>query len=348
MKEVTIIVPIYNVEKYLRDCFESLLKQTSDSFEVLAVNDGSKDGCKAIIDEYTEKYPKKIRAIHKENGGYGSVLQLAIQECDTPYFLVCDPDDTLEPNAVEVLLNLAKVSKADLTVGAKTFVYENSTARDYDPAVNTEFAELKTNRVYRKGTEEFDNLFFIDPSPHAKLYKRNLSTSIRFPQKVGYTDNLLFYMNLLQADSVIYTDEALANYLINRTGNSMQDVRYAAMNGEIDVFKTIIDQAEEKKDVPDIFWYRMFESFKFMLYKTRRMNCTSEQYKETLDHLETFLLKLVPYGEQILPYYRHYAKTKAVERLSDELLMRERTERAAFARIKRKISKAFVPAQAQN
>ena len=58
MKEVTIIAPIYNVEKYLRDCFESLLKQTSDRFEVLAVNDGSKDGCKSIIDEYTEKYPK--------------------------------------------------------------------------------------------------------------------------------------------------------------------------------------------------------------------------------------------------------------------------------------------------
>ena len=341
MREVTIIVPIYNVEKYLRDCFESLLKQTSDAFEVLAVNDGSKDGCKAIIDEYVKKYQDVIRAIHKENGGYGSVLQLAIRECDTPYFLVCDPDDTLEPQAVEVLLDLARVSEADLTVGAKTFVYENSTERDYDPAFNREYAVLRTNTVYRKGTEEFHDLFFLDPSPHAKLYKRNLSTLIRFPEKVGYTDNLLFYMNLLQADSVIYTDQALANYLINRAGNSMQDVRYAAMNGEIDVFKTIVDQAEEKNSVPDIFWYRMFESFKFMLYKTRRMNCTSDQYKETLEHLETFLLKLLPYGEQIKPYYRKYTKTKVVERFRDELMMNEKTERAAFARIKQKMCRAY-------
>ena len=63
MKEVTIIVPIYKVEKYLRACFDSLLKQTSDSFVVLAVNDGSPDNSQAIIDEYTEKYPKLIIAI---------------------------------------------------------------------------------------------------------------------------------------------------------------------------------------------------------------------------------------------------------------------------------------------
>ncbi len=121
----------------------------------------------------------------------------------------------------------------------------------------------------------------------------------------------------------------------------MQDVRYAAMNGEIDVFKAIVDQAEEKNSVPDIFWYRMFESFKFMLYKTRRMNCTADQYKETLEHLETFLLKLLPYGEQIKPYYRKYTKTKVVERFRDELMMNEKTERAAFARVKRKMCRAY-------
>ena len=345
MKEVTIIVPIYNVEPYLKACFESLLKQTSREFEILAVNDGSKDGCPAILDDYAKQYPDLIKAVHKENGGYGSVLELAIQECNTPYFLVCDPDDTLEPDAVETLLSLAKMSQADLTVGAKYFVYEDSDAKDYDRAYNSTFAELKSNTVYRRETEEFQNLFFIDPSPHAKLYKRELSTSIRFPKKVGYTDNLLFYMNLLQADSVIYTDHALANYLINRTGNSMQDVRFAAMNGEISVFETIVDQAEEKPAVPDIFWYRMFESFKFMLYKTRRMNCDRQQYEETLDHLEQFLLKLTPHAEAIRPLYQRYTKNGMIEQLSDRMLLNETTRKLSFARTKRKMIRAFTEAQ---
>ncbi|MBQ9327071.1 MAG: glycosyltransferase family 2 protein [Solobacterium sp.] len=341
MKEVTIIVPIYNVEKYLRACFDSLLNQTSKEFVVLAVNDGSPDGCDAIIREYVDRYPEVIKGIKKENGGYGGVLQLAIKELDTPYFLVCDPDDTLEPEAVETLLNLAKVSGADLTVGAKNFVYEDSSEKDYDFAYNRDFAELLPNTVYRKGSTSFNDLFFIDPSPHAKLYKTTLAQKIFFPEKVGYTDNLLFYISLLNADTVIYTDTALSNYLINRTGNSMQDVSYKAMNGEIGVFKTILNQASRIKDVPDIFWYRMFESFKFMLYKTRRVNGTTEQYEELLDYLETYLQKLLPERQEILTYYKQYSRTKVLESVRDRQLLNERSEKRTYQRLKKKMMKEF-------
>ena len=341
MKEVTIIVPIYNVEKYLRACFESLLKQTSDAFTVLAVNDGSPDNSQTIIEEYTAKYPDLIRGIQKENGGYGSVLQLAIQEITTPYFLVCDPDDTIEPDAVETLLSLAKVSGADLTAGAKTFVYENSEERNYDCAYNKEFAQLKPHTVLRAGTPEFENLFFLDPSPHAKLYKKSLSRNIEFPTKVGYTDNLLFYMNLLQADRVIYTDRSLADYLIDRAGNSMGDVRYSAMSGEIRVFRSILAQASELPQVPGIFWYRMFESFKFMLYKTRRLACTEEEYGQILDQLEEFLRELLPHRQEILPYYRKYTEAKIVEKLRDQRLLEPAGEKRTYARLKRKMEKEF-------
>lgn len=342
MKKVTIIVPIYNVEKYLPTCFESLLHQTSSDYEILAVSDGSPDHCEEIIEEYAKKYPELIKPVYKENGGYGSVLEYAIRHIQTPYYLVCDPDDTLENNAVEELLSLAEVSGADLTVGAKTFVYENSEDKDYDCAYNRQYAELKPNTVYRKGTEEFNNLFFLDPSPHAKLYRTRLGQILSFPKKVGYTDNLLFYMNLLQADKVIYTDESLANYLIDRSGNSMGDVRVKAMNGEIDVFRSILEQAEKLKDVPDIFWYRMFASYKFMLYKTRRMDCTLEEYAETLDHLETFLIQLLPHSNGIRPWYRKYTSARIAERLSDECLLNESTEPIAFKRVKRKMIKEFL------
>ena len=108
-------------------------------------------------------------------------------------------------------------------------------------------------------------MFFIDPSPHAKLYRTDIARNIKFPEKVGYTDNLLFYISLLNSKKVIYTDKALANYLVNRTGNTMTDVSYKAMNGQILVFKTILTQAEKLTDVRDIFYYRMFESYKFLL-----------------------------------------------------------------------------------
>ncbi len=339
--EVTIVVPIYKVEKYLRACFESLLKQTSSLFTVLAINDGSPDNCEDIIKEYCQKYPDKIKGIKKENGGYGSVLQVALKEIKTPYFLVCDPDDTLEDNAVETLLNLAKISGADITVGAKTFVYEDSTDRDYDLAYNKEFVTLKTDTVYKNTTKEFDDLFFIDPSPHAKLYRTELAKGIKFPEHVGYTDNLLFYISLLNSKKVIYTNKALANYLVNRTGNTMTDVSYKAMNGQILVFKTILTHADKLENVPDIFYYRMFESYKFMLYQSRRMNCSKEDYETTLNYLGTFVEKLCVHEKEIKPLYKKYTKNAFVEKNKDLALMNKNLFSFTYSHIVKKMVKEF-------
>lgn len=338
MAQVTIIVPIYKVEKYLRDCFDSLLKQTSKDFTVLAVNDGSPDGCDDIIKEYVSAHRDVIKGIKKENGGYGSVLQLAIKECNTPYFLVCDPDDTLQPKAVETLLRLATVSRADITIGAKLIMKEGQDIREYDAAYNKAYTKLKTNTVYNRGSEDFDDLFFIDPSPHAKLYRTDLARDIHFPEHVSYTDNMLFYLSLLKAEKVIYTDEPLADYLVNRTGNTMTDISYPAMNGQIMVFKSIVIQAENiRTDIPDMFWYRMFESFKFMLYQMKRMDGTKAQYEETLNYLETFLEKLTVHGKAIKPLYRKYNKSAVIERFRDEAMMNPKRYDSTYEGLKTKM-----------
>ena len=88
--KVSVVVPVYNVEKYIRKCLESLINQDYDNYDVLVVNDGSPYNEQAIIDEYAKKYPKIIKSIVKENGGYGSVLQLAFEISDSEYILVCD------------------------------------------------------------------------------------------------------------------------------------------------------------------------------------------------------------------------------------------------------------------
>lgn len=341
MSKVTIVVPIYNVEKYLKACFDSLLQQTSDAYEVLAISDGSPDNSKEIMDFYAQKYPEKIHVLYKENGGYGSVLQKAISIITTPYFLVCDPDDTLEPTAVEQLLKLANMSGADISIGAKSFVYDGSVAKDYSPSYNTEFTRLHANHIYHKGSSEFDDLFFVDPSPHAKLYRTSLAKNIVFPEKVGYTDNLLFYISLLQAKKVIYSDQSMANYLVDRPGNTMTDVSVKAMKGMILVFKTIVTQASVLKDVPDMFWYRMFESFKYMLYQTKRLNATLEEYGLVMDELETYLAKLIPFSKKITPIYQKYTKTRLLEKLRDISLLQQNLSAITYARLKKRMLESF-------
>lgn len=341
MPQVTIIVPIYNVEKYLRKCFDSLLAQTCRDFVVYAVNDGSRDGCDAIIKEYVQKYPDLIKGIKKANGGYGSVLNVAIKETRTPYFLVCDADDTLESNAVETLLNMARVSDADICVGAKMLMFADSTIKEYDAAYNKEFTHLQKDTVYRTERPEAEGLWFINPSPHAKLYRTSLARGIQFPEHVGYTDNMLFYLSLLKAKKVIYTDQPLADYLINRAGNSMSDKSPAAMNGEILVFKSILTQASYFKDVPDMFYYRMFEAFRYMLQEMAHMEGTDEDFTVAMDYLGTFLKNLTAYQDAIRSRYQVYAKVRPLERVRDLALMNPHFSSAAFARLEKKMLTEF-------
>ena len=344
MPKVTIIVPIYNVEKYVRACFESLRLQSGNDHVVLAVNDGSPDNSQEIIDEYTEKYPDLFHSIVKENGGYGSVLQRAIAEIKTPYFLVCDPDDTLEDTAVKTLLDLSEVSGADITCGAKSYVYDGSDRKDYTPSYNDTFVKLKVNTVYHRDRDDFADLFFLDPSPHAKLYKTDVARNITFLTKVGYTDNMLFYLSLLDASKVVYTDISLANYLVDRPGNTMTDVSYKAISGQTSVFRSIIEQAEKRKNVPDIFWYRMFESFKYILYQTRRLNCTQEQYEQAMDQLGELVACLRPHADVIRPLYRKYTRNAFVEKQRDAFLLTERFGERTFGRLKKKMAAEFAAA----
>ena len=333
MKEVTILVPIYKVEPYLRTCFDSLLQQTSQNFTVLAVNDGSPDHSQAIIDAYEAQYPDKIHGIRKENGGYGSVLQLAVQKMDTPYFLVCDPDDSLAENAVEKLLAMAKMADSDITIGARTLLYEGSSKRTYDPCFNKEFGTLKPDTVYRPREKEAEILWFINPSPHAKLYKTKPARSISFPEHVGYTDNMLFYLSLLRAQKVVYTDQSLANYLINRAGNTMTDIRAASMHAQILVFKSILEQAEAIHPLPDIFWYRMFETFRYLLYQLPFLDTDDAGFTAAAADLETFLRMLLTQGKAIRHLDRIYAKGGPAVKINDMALLRKSLEPLAYKRL---------------
>ncbi|MCI5773026.1 MAG: glycosyltransferase family 2 protein [Erysipelotrichaceae bacterium] len=335
MAKITVVVPIYNVEKYLRKCFDSLLEQTFDDFVVMAVNDGSPDDSQTIIDEYVNKYPQKIIGIKKPNGGYGSVLQMAIARMESEYFLVCDPDDYLAKDALAHLYQLASIGDCDLVIGAKNYIYDGSDRVDYDLAYNKHYVHLDVNKVYKRGSERFGDLLFVDPSPHSKLYRQKLAANIKFPTKVGYTDNLLFYVSLLNSNNVIYTDQACAYYLIDRPGNSMSDVSPKAIDGNILVFKNVISQCAALQ-APDMFYYRMFESYKFILRELDRMLGDKEDVSQRLNSLYGLVELLIPYRQQIFKVYGSYSKAKIVEKIKDRLLLEPKTSKLIYKDIMKK------------
>lgn len=260
MAKVSIIVPIYNVEKYVAKCLDSLLKQTFKDIEIWAVIDGSPDNSVNIVKEFTKK-DKRIKCIEKENGGYGSVLEYAINNINTDYFLICDPDDWISDNAVELLYNAAKKDDLDLVMANYYEVYDNddikhkSSISAYPNVFTPEFG-----KVYNK-QNGLDKFLFLKESPHAKLYRTSIARNFTFPRKVSYTDSLLFILFVVQCNKAMCLDDGLAYYLIEREGNTMTDVNPKIADYYYTVFTSTVDQYEKGKNRNEYFYYRMFLKF---------------------------------------------------------------------------------------
>jgi len=111
----SIIVPVYNVEKYLPKCIESILKQTYQDYELLLVNDGTKDNSQSIIDKYTEKYPDKVKGFIKENGGLSDARNYGVRRASGEYIIFIDSDDYIDERLLEnVYKEIEKYSKLDV------------------------------------------------------------------------------------------------------------------------------------------------------------------------------------------------------------------------------------------
>ena len=116
MSMVSIIVPIYNIEGYIRECIDSILAQTYPDFELILVDDGSPDNCGRICDEYAEK-DVRIKVIHKENGGLTSARNAGLSVAKGDWIMHVDGDDWIEPDMIESLIEAAKAAEADLVFG---------------------------------------------------------------------------------------------------------------------------------------------------------------------------------------------------------------------------------------
>ncbi|MDD2592493.1 MAG: glycosyltransferase family 2 protein [Erysipelotrichaceae bacterium] len=333
MSKVTIVVPTYNVEAYIEKCLTSLVEQTIDDYEVLVINDGSPANEQVIIDRFVNKYPF-VKSIVKENGGYGSVLNKALEVIDSPYMMICDPDDYLYPHTVDTLLRLMEKNDVDLVIGAKTLVYADNDEELYDLSYNNQSFTIDENRIYSSTDKDFERFFFIEPSPHAKLYKTEIVKKIKFPTKVSYTDNLLYFLSLIQIKRVVFTNQPLAYYLINRIGNTRTDVKLSVINSWIVVFKNILEQSKKFENIPGIFYYRMFEGYKHVINdKINNVVGTRSEIINKLDELYQVIEMLIPNKKQLLKYYDRLNEYQIIERVQDHLLLNKYFSKAIYKRI---------------
>ncbi len=145
----SVIVPIYNIEEYLRRCIDSVLSQTFSDFELILVDDGSPDNCPLICDEYKNK-DERIKVIHKENGGLVSARQAGIKACTGEYIFNLDGDDHIAPDALQSAYEIIKETNADIVSFSYTEVKDSRYGKKVDDILKDGLYEKEEiiNKIY--------------------------------------------------------------------------------------------------------------------------------------------------------------------------------------------------------
>lgn len=207
MSRISVIVPIYNVEKYLNRCVDSILNQTFADFECILIDDGSPDNCGKICDEYAEK-DKRIRVIHKENGGLSDARNAGIKVAQGEYLSFIDSDDWIHPQMLEILYN--GITKNDVLVSV--CAYERvETEKPFKNIKNPEYEILKGMDFFTE-----DNVTAV--VAWNKLYHKSLFDSIRYPVGKIHEDEFTTYKILYKAGNIAFCSEKMYMYFVNNTG----------------------------------------------------------------------------------------------------------------------------------
>jgi len=205
---ISVIIPVYNVEEYLKKCIDSIINQTYSNLEILLIDDGSTDNSGKICDEY-KIIDKRIKVIHKENGGVSSARNLGISEAKGKWLTFIDSDDWIETNFCEILINEARENNADVVLCA------------YNRVTNSKLEKIN---VYSKNVE-LDSIQYLinilNPQTgfgfcHMKLYKSDIIKNIRFNTDLEVGEDALFNEKISQnIVNSIYVNENLYNYRVN-------------------------------------------------------------------------------------------------------------------------------------
>ena len=201
---ISVIVPIYKVELYLRKCIDSILAQTYRNFEIILVDDGSPDDCPAICDEYA-KVDSRIKVIHKVNGGLSDARNVGMDAASGDFLMFVDSDDWLEDSAVEALFEISLRHNAQIVIGGTRRV-EDETLRVLREDTGDSSETVMSN------TQAMAHFFENGCAAWGRLYRREIHDGIRFPVGQINEDEAVVLALLERCETVVRTDRVVYNY----------------------------------------------------------------------------------------------------------------------------------------
>lgn len=215
MAMVSVIVPVYNVEKYLHRCVDSILAQTFTDFELILVDDGSPDNCGAICDEYAQR-DSRVRVIHQQNQGQAAARNRAVAEANGEWIHFVDSDDVIHPQMLEILYCAAVENHVNISMCGAIESEEIPEA----------FYSIQHRHVRVRDTDEESMEDLLEHGEHrywvvwGKLIRKRIIQKLPFTQGRIYEDNAIVCQWLYEAGKVADLEECLYFYFINEQGTT--------------------------------------------------------------------------------------------------------------------------------
>lgn len=251
MKLLSVAVPCYNSQEYMRNCIDSLL-EGQDLVEIIIVDDGSKDNTAEIADEYAAKYPDIVKAVHQENGGHGEAVNTGLRNATGLYFKVVDSDDWVNKEAYLAILDKLR----EITGGPQTldmmisnFVYEKQGAKR--KKVMRYKSYMPENKIFtwkEMGRMPVGKYILM----HSVIYRTGLlrDCGLELPKHTFYVDNLFVYQPLPHVQTMYYMDVNFYRYFIGREDQSVhEDVMIRRIDQQLFVNRIMIDTIAGAKNI---------------------------------------------------------------------------------------------------
>ena len=295
MSKISILIPVYNVEKYLRECLNSVLRQTLEDIEIICIDDGSKDSSGAILDEYAKKDPR-IRVLHKVNTGYGHSMNYGLQHAAGEYIGIVEPDDFIAPNMYEELYRIANSYDVDCV---KSNFYRISTT------LNGKY-ECEKTALYFSDSGFYDRV--ISPVTEPKvmnsatlatwtgIYRRSFLQEFRIQYHespgASFQDVGFFIQTMALARSCFFLNDCFYYYRIDNPNSSIADRKKIFAFSEEYIFAE--KKLLEYETIQKVFFpHVLARKFSGLLFSCRRVD---QAYK---------LLLLYTIYREFLPYYEN-------------------------------------------
>lgn len=285
MDKITVIVPIYNQEKYLDECIGSIINQTYKNLEIILVNDGSTDGSLEICKKY-KKIDKRIKIISKENGGLSSARNAGLDAAHGKYIMFCDSDDYYVPKSCELLLKEINKKKADYVVG-------NYINCDEDGTWWTKpIFDQDLYKNFRIRINDYDKSFYIMSSSVCnKMFRRAFLKKwrIRFVEGIPAEDAIFTMYCFMHSTHTYYIKDIIYAYRQRNSGTSI------STNNNLNYFKGISKAYKINylnfKNSNELGFYRYFylKTLFYIMYKYIDSTVMSDEDRElALEELQWF------------------------------------------------------------